>query len=185
MGQQFGSPGLGLMETLSPALAITGSQFGDMFLSVTSSRQGSLTGEASAPGYEGQMNISAWQWGLFVADAMSGKRGGVRGAKALSVIKNVDTATTKLMSALSKRENLKEVTLTMRRSGDHQVAFMQIKLTKALVVALDVQGRPDGGLIEQVAFQFESVEVVYAGQGSRGQNLPSTTYTDNFSLEPK
>ena len=114
---------------------------------------------------------------------MAGKTGGRRSAKALTVFKNVDSASTKLMSALSTREKLKDVTLTMRRSGDDQVAFMSITLGSALVVTHDMQGLPDGSLLEQVSFQFVKVDVVYNGQARSGQNKAGMSFSDDFNPE--
>lgn len=184
MSQSAASPADTLVEQLAQGLAqalvYAGRSSGDMFLAVKGTRQGALSGEASAPGFEGQIMVNGWRWGMMSGDALPGKSGAARAAKALTVFKAIDSASTQLMSALCTREKLSEVKLSMRRGGDGQAAFMEIKLKNALVVTLDVQGTPDGTLLEQVSFQFNAVEVSYSGQAGSGQNRAGRVFTTDF-----
>lgn len=170
----------GLTLTLSQAMTFARKASGDMFLSAKGQRQGAITGESIAPGFEGQMHVTGWRWGLIAPGALQGVHTGAVAGKALTVFRNMDVASTKLMNALHRNEQLDEVKLTIRRSGDDQTEFMSITLAKAMVAAFDVQALPDNTLLEQVSFQYLEITVSYSGQKRSGLNKGAALYNGNF-----
>jgi type VI secretion system secreted protein Hcp len=154
-------------------------QDSDIYLAVQAKRAGKVKGEASAPGHEGDIVVHSWSWGLAAGHALgSTKSVARRSYHELSIVKGVDAATTPLMSALATNDELKEVVLTMRRAGDSQFDYFNIKLGGARVTSLRHQADANGSPSEAVSIAFTKVEVQYTPQLSDGGAGAATTFND-------
>jgi type VI secretion system Hcp family effector len=138
-----------------------------VYLHVQSRRAGKIKGEAKAPGHVDEIELTAWQWGAQASAAMNGTASMGRTQctyRALTIYKRFDTATTALMWALARNEELREVRLTMRRpvsSDGVEEDVFTITLSDARVVALDQEVAANGSSREGVTFESKVVQTQY------------------------
>ena len=153
----------------------------DVFLHVQTKRAGKIKGEAVAPGHADDILVSGWQWGVSANAALGGAVAtGRRSYQALTVHKQVDSATTALLSALATNDEVKEARLTLRRAGGEQEDFFSITLKDARIASLQHSGEGDGGTREVVTIAFTKVEVEYRPQKGSGQRGGASTFQDEL-----
>jgi type VI secretion system secreted protein Hcp len=167
---------------MPPALdGPAGSGASDIFLSVTAKRAGKLKGEARNPGHADDIVVSGWRWGLSVSSAVGMTREtSLRSYNALTVFKQIDSATTALMSALATNDEIKEAKLTMRRAGGEQEDYFLITLKSARIASVQHEVDAGGDTRETLSLTFTEVEVEYRGQRSTGGRGASTVFTDSL-----
>lgn len=106
------------MASASSSGISTGGSAADVFLHVQTKRAGKIKGEAISPGHVDDIAVTAWQWGLSASSALGHSQATARRSyTALTIHKQIDAATTPLMSALATNDEVKEARLTMRRAG--------------------------------------------------------------------
>ncbi len=153
----------------------------DTFLHVQTKRAGKVKGESTTAGHVDDINVVGWHWGLTSASALGDTRAtGRRSYTALTVNKQVDLATTALMSALASNDEVKEAKLTMRRAGGQQEPFLIITLKAARIVSVQHDAGSDGEARETISIVFTEVEVEYRQQRVSGGRGGSTVFTDNL-----
>lgn len=155
-----------------------------MFLKVKGAKHGDIVGESQDQKHKNEIEVLSWSWGMQGKSAIGG---GVATGKAtmreLHIVKNVDKASTALMSALRTNEQIKEGVLTLRKTGGSKLEYMKITINDGRVMSLDVQAGDDSGgstLIEKVSFSFNKINVEYTPQGGDGQPQGSTTFEDQW-----
>jgi len=141
----------------------------DAFLTIVGKKQGPLKGECREVGHVDDITVLTWQWGMSAPSAVGSTQATRRRVhEALVVTKQLDSASTKLMNALAVNEELKSVTLSLRKAGDHKDDFFTIKLEAGRVSSLHVESDENGGVHEVVKFAFQKIEVTYQAQLSGG-----------------
>jgi type VI secretion system secreted protein Hcp len=141
----------------------------DVFLAVVGKKQGALKGECRAVGHVDDINVLSWQWGMSAPTAVGSTQATRRRVhEALIVTKHLDSASTRLMNALAVNEELKSVTLSLRKAGDHKDDFFSITLEAGRVSSLHVESDGSGGVHEVVKFAFQKIEVSYQPQLTAG-----------------
>ena len=155
------------MASASSSGISTGGSAADVFLHVQTKRAGKIKGEAISPGHVDDIAVTAWQWGLSASSALGHSQATARRSyTALTIHKQIDAATTPLMSALATNDEVKEAKLSMRKAG--RVSGVQHATDET------------GGTRETVSFAFTEVEVEYRLQKSSGGRGGSTVFTDNM-----
>ena len=153
----------------------------DVFLAVVGKKQGPLKGECSSPGHVDDITVLTWQWGVNSLHAIgSGQATGRRTYEPLIVTKHLDSASTKLASALATNEEMKSVTLSLRKAGDHKDDFFKIKLELARVTSLHAESDGNGGVHEIVNFTFQKIEITYQPQLAAGGLGGAQVFSDEF-----
>ena len=153
----------------------------DIYLSVQTKRAGKVKGEAITPGHEDDIVVQGWNWGVSASAALgTAQATGRRAYKGLTVVKQIDAATTALMAALATNDEVKEAKLTMRKSGSEQIDYFLVTLQKARVTALDHSTDAQGNTLETVTLQFQKVSVEYRPQKSTGSRGASLTFEDEI-----
>lgn len=167
---------------MPPALdAPAGSGSSDIFLSVTAKRAGKIKGEARSAGHADDIVVSGWRWGLSVSASVGMTREtSLRSYNALTVFKQIDSATTSLMSALATNDEIKEAKLTMRRAGGEQEDYFLITLKSARIASVQHEVDAAGDTREMLSITFTEVEVEYRGQRATGGRGASSVFTDNL-----
>jgi type VI secretion system secreted protein Hcp len=141
----------------------------DVFLAVVGKKQGPLKGECRSVGHADDISVLTWQWGMSAPTAVGTTQAtGRRVHEALVVTKHLDSASTKLMSALATNEELKSVKLSLRKAGNHKDDFFTIELESARVSSLHVESDDSGGVHEVVKFAFQKIEITYQPQLTAG-----------------
>jgi type VI secretion system secreted protein Hcp len=153
----------------------------DVFLSVQTKRAGKLKGEASALEHIGEIVVDGYTWGVTASSALgSSQATGRRSYRNLTVTKNIDSATTSLMSVLATNDEVKEAKLSMRKAGSGQRDYFTITLSAARVVSLDIECNEDGQAVEKIAFSFSKVQVDYELQQSTGGRGAGFSFNDEI-----
>ena len=154
----------------------------DTFLHVQTKRAGKVKGEATEPGHADDITVVGWQWGLASTSALGSTQATSRRSySALTVHKQIDAATTALMSALATNDEVKEAKLTMRRAGGEQEDFFIVKLEKARITSVQHTGEADGSTRETVTIAFTKVEVEYRPQKATGGRGGSHVFNDELT----
>ncbi len=156
----------------------------DAYLGVVGKKQGPLKGEVVAPGHENEIGVIAWHWGVTAPTAPGSTRAtGRRVYEMLHVDKYIDAASTKLINALATNEELRSVTLNLRKAGADEEDFFTIKLELARVVASEMRSSPSGGLYETVAFAYQKIQIDYHPQKSSGQRGAANSFSDELDVD--
>jgi type VI secretion system secreted protein Hcp len=153
----------------------------DIFLHVQTQRAGKIKGEVTTENHVGDIEVRSWRWGVNATTAIgSTEATGRRQYKHLTVVKGLDTASTGLLSALVRNDEVKEAKLTMRKGGGEALEYYVMTLGKARVVGVDVDVDDAGKPTEQVAFAFTKIGIEYIGQSGGGQGLGTLAFDDEL-----
>jgi len=166
---------------VSPVSSGTDAAAADIFLAVKTKRAGSLKGESTAKGHVDEIVVNGFDFGVSASSAIgSGKATARRQYKHLVVYKNLDAASTSLMSALATNDEVKELKLALRKAAGGQDDFFTITLSGARVVGVDLTCDEHGTTREQASFAFTDITVEYRTQGGTGTAGATSTFTDNW-----
>ena len=153
---------------------------GDMFLKLKSARQGPIKGEANDKAHPNEIDVIGWSWGMRAQTAVStGGASGKATLHELSITKNVDSASTGLMSAMRNNEPIKKGVLTVRKAGGDALEYVTITIEDGRITALDVRSGESGSdseLTEQLNFAFKKISVQYTPQGTEGAPRGGMTF---------
>lgn len=135
-------------------------------------KMGDLKGESQVKGFEDQIQLLAWSWGMSQAGTThigSGGGAGKVNVNDLSFTHYVDPATPKLMEACCKGKHYEEATITMRKAGGDPLPFLTLKLTDIIVTSVSEGGSSgEEQLTENVTLNFAAFEVSYQAQDNKG-----------------
>ncbi len=152
---------------------------GDMFLKIDGARQGAIKGEAQDTGHKEEIDVLGWTWGM-EGNLIHGQATAKTAVRELKFTKQVDKATTGLMSALRNNEVIKKAILTVRKaSGKAPIEYYTITMEKGRITSLIQQSGEEGGaatINEEVSIAFSKVAVEYKPQGNDGQVRGGTSF---------
>jgi type VI secretion system secreted protein Hcp len=155
-----------------------------MFFKVKGAKHGQINGEAQDDKHKGEIEVLSWSWGMQgKASLGGGAASGKATMRELRIVKNVDKASTALMSALRTNEVIKEGILTLRKTGTAKIEYFKITIQDGRVVSLDVEAGDESGgstLLERVSFSFNKIAIEYTPQGGDGMPQGSTTFEDQW-----
>ncbi|MPZ18959.1 MAG: type VI secretion system tube protein Hcp [Luteitalea sp.] len=139
----------------------------DIFLKI-----GDIKGESTDSKHKDEIELLAWSWGVTQSGSMAAGGGGGTGKASFSDFSFthfVDKASPTLLKACATGEHIKEATLTARKAGKVQEEFLIYKMEDVLITGVTPSGNgSDGGLVENVSFQFAKVDLEYKGQKADG-----------------
>lgn len=133
---------------------------------------GALKGESQVKGFEDQIQVLAWSWGMSQTGTTHHGTGGGAGkvnVQDLSFTHYVDSSSPPLMLACCKGTHYEEATLTMRKAGGDPLPYLVIKLKDIIVTS--ISGGGSGGedqQTENVTLNFAAFEVSYQPQDNKG-----------------
>lgn len=151
----------------------------DIFLHLQTKRAGKAKGEVVVSGHEGDICVTSWSWGVAATSAIGATQSTARRSyKGLTIVKQIDTATTALMAALATNDEVKEAKLTMRKAGAEQIDYFTITLNGARVASIDHATNAQGDTSEIVTLLFTKLAVEYRPQTSTGAKGGSFVFQD-------
>jgi type VI secretion system secreted protein Hcp len=165
---------------MAPTAGLGAGSSSDIFLHLQAKRAGKIKGEAASTGHKDDIVVSAWRWGLSVTSAHGANSVQPRSYTALTVVKQIDAATTPLMSAVATNDEIKEAKLTMRKAGGEQEDYFIVTLKAARIASLQHEVEASGDTREVITIAFTEVEVEYRLQSASGGRGASTTFTDSL-----
>jgi type VI secretion system secreted protein Hcp len=153
--------------------------YGDMFLKLTSAKGGEAKGEAQDSVHGGEIDILAFSWGMKAASAMGAAGPAARSSlDSLRLTKQVDRASTALMSVMRANDVVSEAVLTVRKAGGSTpVDYIVVTIKQGRITSYDLQTNGAGGLLEQLTLSFQSIEIAYTGQDTTGVRTGASTFT--------
>ena len=153
----------------------------DFYLHVQTKRAGKIKGEATSSGHTDDIIVSGWHWGLRANSAL-GSVGATerRSYTALTIQKQIDRATTGLMSALVSNDEVKEAKLCLRRAGGAQEDYFTVILKDARISSVEHTTDAVGHCSETVSIAFTKVEVEYRPQLASGLRGGATSFADEI-----
>ncbi|MEO6562658.1 MAG: type VI secretion system tube protein Hcp [Nitrosospira sp.] len=143
---------------------------GDMFLKIESG--GPIKGETQDENHKDEIDVIDWSWGMQAKTALSGGGASPKATlNELSIVKQVDSASTGLMSAMRNNELIKKAVLTVRKAGGDPHEYFKITIEKGRITSLDVDTSSfvsSGYLSERLSLAFQKISVEYVPQGREG-----------------
>jgi len=135
-----------------------------------------VTGEATAAGFEGKMEIYSFSWGASnpttVGSGSSGLSGGKVSVSSFNVMKKSETASATLFGACCTGQHFDTATLSMRKAGGDsgQKVFLTYEFTDVMVESIQWSGSSGGDdtPTESVSFAFGKCKITYYSQDAKG-----------------
>lgn len=140
----------------------------DMFLALKPAAET----ECVVKGFEGQIQILAWSWGMSQTGTTHHGSGGGAGkvnVQDLSFTHYVDKATPTLIQACCTGKHFDEAVLSMRKAGGEALVYYTIKMTDVIISS--VSGGSSAGddqQTESITLNFAAFEVMYQPQDNKG-----------------
>jgi type VI secretion system secreted protein Hcp len=133
---------------------------------------GSLKGEAVVKGFEDQIQILAWSWGMSQSGTThigSGGGAGKVNVQDLHFTHYVDSASPNLIKACCTGEHFDTAKLTMRKAGGSPLDYVVLELTDIIVTSVSSGGSSgDDLLTENVTLNFAKFKYAYQPQDNKG-----------------
>lgn len=131
-----------------------------------------IKGESQQTGYEGQIEILSFSWGVTQAGGFSYGSGGTS-AKAnlqdLALSFRMSPASPKLMQYCASGKHLTTAVLTcLEASGDTAEKYLEITLTDVVISSYQTGGSGDDKPIDSMTLNFAQVKKEYFKQGDDG-----------------
>jgi type VI secretion system secreted protein Hcp len=138
-----------------------------------------VPGESTQQGFEGQIEILSFSWGVSQAGGFSyGGGGGVAQANVqdLSVSFRQNKSSPKLMEACASGKHYDEAKLTcLRAAGDKAEKYLEITLTDVIISSYQTGGSGDEFPIEQLSLNFAKVKQEFFTQDDKGVSKSAGT----------
>jgi type VI secretion system secreted protein Hcp len=132
-----------------------------------------VPGEATAKGFEKQIELYSFSWGA--SNAVSHSSSGGMGAGKASVssfnfMKKSDAASPMLFQGCCTGHHFPTATVTLRKAGGTQIDFLKYEFSDVLVESVQWSGSSGGDdtPTESVSIAFGKVEITYTPQDSKG-----------------
>lgn len=133
---------------------------------------GDLKGDSQVKGFENQIQLLAWSWGMSQTGTThigSGGGAGKVNVQDLSFTHYVDSAAPSLILACCKGTHYPEATLTMRKAGGDPLPYLTIKLTDLIVTSVSTgSSSGEDQQTENVTLNFASFEYSFQPQDNKG-----------------
>jgi type VI secretion system secreted protein Hcp len=135
-----------------------------------------INGEAKAKGYEDQIEVLSWNWGMTQSgSAHVGSGTGTAGVSVgdLSIVKYVDKSTPTIIKYCCQGTYWDNATLSVLKAGQDAMVYLQLELQHGLVSSVTGGGvGPEERLIETVSFNFKAFKLNYWPQKDGKKQAP-------------
>jgi len=125
---------------------------------------GDIKGESQVKGFEDQIQIESFHWGVANTGTIGGGGGGagVPSRQDFLFTAGSSQASPELFIACVTGEHIKEGLLTLRSAGQQQTAFSTIKLTDVVIAGYDQAGSDDGAApVDEFSLRYGKLEFTY------------------------
>lgn len=131
-----------------------------------------LKGESKLKGYEGQIDVLSWSWGMTQTGTFHGGGGGGAGkvnVQDLSFTKYFDKSSATLMLKCSDGTHFEEAVMSIRKAGEKPLEYLKVTLNKVMITSVSEGGTgSDERLMENITLNFAKVKVEYFEQSEKG-----------------
>jgi len=126
---------------------------------------GDIKGESQVKGFEDQIQIESFHWGVANSGTIgsgSGGGSGVPSRQDFLFTSGSSMASPELFIACVTGENIKEGLLTLRHAAGSPTTFSTVKLTNVVVSGYDQAGSDDGAApVDEFSLRYGKVEFTY------------------------
>lgn len=126
---------------------------------------GDIKGESQVKGFEDQIQIESFHWGVANSGTIGSGGGGGAGVPSRQdflFTAGSSKASPELFSSCVTGENIKEGLLTLRSAGQQPTTFSTIKLINVVVSGYDQAGSDDGAApVDEFSLRYGKVEFTY------------------------
>ena len=133
---------------------------------------GTLKGESVVKGFEDQIQLLSWSWGMTQSGTTHSASGGGAGKVDVSdiqVTKYVDASSPTLALACCKGTHYDTATLTMRKAGGTALEYVTLTLTDLIITSYSVSGAGGGDLLSDTfTLNFSKYKYSYQPQDNKG-----------------
>lgn len=149
-----------------------------------------IKGESTAKGYEGEIQIETFSWGVNNAGTFSSQSGGGGSGKAdlssFNFMHKSDKSSCELFSHCCQGKHVKEATVTLLKSADGgQKPFLKYKFTDLLIDSVQWSGGTEALPVEAVSLNFAKVEMEYLEQSATGAMTKAASASWNVKTNTK
>lgn len=144
---------------------------GDIFLKIDSQRGGVIKGESNDSAHPNEIDVVSWSWGMRAGGAMGGAGAAGRTAMdAITISKQVDSASTALMSVMRSNDLIKKAVLTVRKAGTVPIEYFIVTIEQARITSYDVGTAPGAEHLmdEKITISFQKISIDYYPQDATG-----------------
>jgi len=141
----------------------------EIFLKLTD-----VKGESKGKGHEGEIDVYSYSMGA--SNPTTASTGGGSGAgkvdfSDLSIQKQIDSATAKLVLYCANGKHFDQGVMVIREAGgDTPVEYLTITMTQVFISSVSHGGSSGGGKpSESVSMSFATIDIVYWSQDAKGQ----------------
>jgi type VI secretion system secreted protein Hcp len=132
-----------------------------------------IKGESSVTGYEGQIEVSDYRFGLTQTGGFSFAKGGTRvnsHLEDLTVVFRQCSASPKLMQNCASGKHLSKATLTATKAGGDKVAkYLEITLTDVVISSYRTGGsHTDDVPFDSISLNFAKIDQEYFATDNKG-----------------
>ena len=133
---------------------------------------GSIKGESVVKGFEDQMQILSWGWGMTQTGTTHMASGGGAGkvdVQDITITKPIDAGSPTLSLSCAKGTHYDTAVLTMRKAGGTALEYVTLTLTDVLVSSYSVaHSGGDDTLTDTVTLNFGKFKYSYQPQDNKG-----------------
>ncbi len=153
--KKAGFRAVGLLATLAFVVGMALAAAVDFYLKIEG-----IPGESTARGFENQVEVESWSWGMSQAVAARGREGTMLADRAnpqpFTFVKRIDKASPLLYKAMASGQHFPSVTLTLCRAGGDKQPYMRYVLHDCFITSI----KPVAGDVpmEQVSFNYAKIE---------------------------
>ena len=127
---------------------------------------GDIKGESQVKGFEDQIQIESFHWGVAQSGTIGGGGAGAGIASRQDFLFTAGSskASPQLFIACVTGENIKEGLLTLRTAAESPSTFSTIKLTSVVLASYDQAGVDDGAPMDEFSLRYGKIEFTYNGE---------------------
>ncbi len=133
---------------------------------------GTVKGESVVKGFEDQMQILSWGWGMSQTGTTHSASGGGAGkvdVQDLQITKHLDAASPTLALACAKGTHYDTAVLTMRKAGGTALEYVTITLTDVMVTSYSTSAASGQDLLQDtISLNFGKFKYSYQPQDNKG-----------------
>jgi len=132
-----------------------------------------LKGESKDKGFEEQIDVLSWAWGMTQTGTRQYGGGGGTGkvsVQDLTITKRLDKATPELVLKCCNGKHYDKLELVVAKAGEDPLKYLTLTLENVLISSFQTGGAPGDEVIhENISFNFEKFKLEYVEQDSKGK----------------
>lgn len=144
-----------------------------------------IAGESKKDGYEAEIDVTSWSFGMSQSGTWhtgGGGGGGIVNMQDITLTKLIDASSCDLMARCCDGSHIPTGTLTVAKVGGSNLDYYVINLEKIIISSVQTAGTAGGDdVVETVSLNFAIVKIKYKEQADDGS--AKAEYEMGFNVE--